>query len=175
MTPGQVMLYSEGFSGAKDLASKMVSLFLLSRQLLSQQQVRRRPLLSSLLSLSSLLLLCSKNRGWCLSCALLHSSLAQHYDWGLRAMKTCLNTGGKLVQELKQRGTTLTRELEYVFPPPPLAMHSTWSALHREGLSYRRGLPAKRSCVCVCEYFRCLQLLFVGSQCMICSLVVDQV
>ena len=33
------MLYSEGFSGAKDLASKMVSLFLLSRQLLSQQQV----------------------------------------------------------------------------------------------------------------------------------------
>jgi hypothetical protein len=36
----QVMLYAEGFSGAKDLASKMVSLFLLSRQLLSQQQVR---------------------------------------------------------------------------------------------------------------------------------------
>ena len=36
-------------------------------------------------------------------------------------MKTCLNTGGKLVQELKQRGTTLTRELEYVslHPPPP--------------------------------------------------------
>ncbi len=53
------MLYSEGFSGAKDLASKMVSLFLLSRQLLSQQQVRRRPLLLLLL----LWLLCSKNRG----------------------------------------------------------------------------------------------------------------
>lgn len=35
----QVMLYAEGFTGAKDLASKMVSLFLLSRQLLSQQQV----------------------------------------------------------------------------------------------------------------------------------------
>ena len=51
MTPGQVMLYSEGFSGAKDLASKMVSLFLLSRQLLSQQQVRRRPLLLLLLLL----------------------------------------------------------------------------------------------------------------------------
>ena len=28
-------------------------------------------------------------------------------------MKTCLNTGGKLVQEIKQRGTALTRELEY--------------------------------------------------------------
>jgi hypothetical protein len=56
----QVMLYSEGFSGAKDLASKMVSLFLLSRQLLSQQQVRLRPLR---LLLMSLLLLCSKNRG----------------------------------------------------------------------------------------------------------------
>ena len=60
MMPGQVMLYSEGFSGAKDLASKMVSLFLLSRQLLSQQQVRLRPLLSLLMSL---LLLCLKNRG----------------------------------------------------------------------------------------------------------------
>ncbi len=51
----EVMLYSEGFTGAKDLASKMVALFVLSRQLLSQQQ---------------------------------------HYDWGLRAMKTCLNTVG---------------------------------------------------------------------------------
>lgn len=58
------MLYSEGFSGAKDLASKMVSLFLLSRQLLSQQQVRRRPLLSLLLLLSSLLLLCSLEEPW---------------------------------------------------------------------------------------------------------------
>ena len=28
-------------------------------------------------------------------------------------MKTCLNTGGKLVQEIKQRGVTLTRDLEY--------------------------------------------------------------
>jgi hypothetical protein len=54
-------------------------------------------------------------------------------------MKTCLNTGGKLVQELKQRGTTLTRELEYVslHPPPILsfATHSTCSGFHGEGLS----------------------------------------
>jgi Hydrolytic ATP binding site of dynein motor region len=55
----QVILYSEGFSGAKELSGKIVSLFSLSRQLLSRQQ---------------------------------------HYDWGLRALKAVLNTGGKLIQ-----------------------------------------------------------------------------
>lgn len=55
----QVILSSEGFSGAKDLASKIVSMFTLSNQLLSTQQ---------------------------------------HYDWGLRALKAVLNTGGKLIQ-----------------------------------------------------------------------------
>lgn len=55
----QVILSSEGFSGAKDLASKIVSMFTLSKQLLSTQQ---------------------------------------HYDWGLRALKAVLNTGGKLIQ-----------------------------------------------------------------------------
>ena len=58
----QVILYSEGFAGAKDLASKIVSLFTLSKQLLSRQQ---------------------------------------HYDWGLRALKAALNTGGKLIQVQK--------------------------------------------------------------------------
>lgn len=57
--PKQVILSSEGFSGAKDLASKIVSMFTLSKQLLSTQQ---------------------------------------HYDWGLRALKAVLNTGGKLIQ-----------------------------------------------------------------------------
>ena len=28
----------------------------------------------------------------------------QHYDWGLRAMKTCLNTGGNLIQQAKVGG-----------------------------------------------------------------------
>ena len=103
----QVMLYAEGFSGAKDLASKMVSLFLLSRQLLSQQQVGRVWMHPPMLVLK-----------W-YNCAVVAETLTffcgawQHYDWGLRAMKTCLNTGGKLVQEIKQRGTALTRELEY--------------------------------------------------------------
>jgi Hydrolytic ATP binding site of dynein motor region len=59
MHNAQVILYSEGFAGAKDLASKIVSLFTLSKQLLSRQQ---------------------------------------HYDWGLRALKAALNTGGKLIQ-----------------------------------------------------------------------------
>ncbi|CAM9134653.1 unnamed protein product [Chrysoparadoxa australica] len=61
----EVILYSEGFGAAKDLASKVVSLFQLSKQLLSQQQ---------------------------------------HYDWGLRALKAVLNTGGKLIQKAKQAG-----------------------------------------------------------------------
>lgn len=54
-----MILSSEGFTGAKDLASKIVSMFTLSKQLLSRQQ---------------------------------------HYDWGLRALKAVLNTGGKLIQ-----------------------------------------------------------------------------
>ena len=61
----EVILYSEGFTGAKDLAGKIVSLFTLSKQLLSAQQ---------------------------------------HYDWGLRALKAVLNTGGKLVQIEKRDG-----------------------------------------------------------------------
>ncbi|CAM9184751.1 unnamed protein product, partial [Discosporangium mesarthrocarpum] len=60
----EVILYSEGFGDAKDLASKIVSLFNLSKQLLSRQQ---------------------------------------HYDWGLRALKAVLNTGGKLIQARKRQ------------------------------------------------------------------------
>ncbi|CAM9392956.1 unnamed protein product, partial [Phaeothamnion confervicola] len=59
----EVILYSEGFGEARDLASKVVSLFTLSRQLLSRQR---------------------------------------HYDWGLRALKAALNTGGKLIQAAKR-------------------------------------------------------------------------
>jgi len=36
----------------------------------------------------------------------------QHYDWGLRAMKTCLNTGGNLIQQAKQQGLELTEVTE---------------------------------------------------------------
>ncbi|CAM9131219.1 unnamed protein product, partial [Ectocarpus sp. 4 AP-2014] len=64
----EVILSSEGFSGAKDLASKIVSMFTLSKQLLSRQQ---------------------------------------HYDWGLRALKAVLNTGGKLIQAAKREGTAI--------------------------------------------------------------------
>ena len=51
----ETLLFSEGFKQAKKLSNKIVSLFKLCRQLLSDQQ---------------------------------------HYDWGLRALKTILNTGG---------------------------------------------------------------------------------
>ncbi len=59
----EVILYSEGFLMAKDLASKIVSLFTLSKELLSSQQ---------------------------------------HYDWGLRALKAVLNTGGKMIQQSRR-------------------------------------------------------------------------
>lgn len=50
----EVILYSEGFTQAKELGAKLVSIFLLSKQLLSPQQ---------------------------------------HYDWGLRPLKTILSSG----------------------------------------------------------------------------------
>ena len=65
----EVLLLSEGFMFAKDLSRKIVSLFTLSRQLLSIQQ---------------------------------------HYDWGLRALKTVLGIAGKqllLLGEAKAEAT----------------------------------------------------------------------
>ena len=55
----EVILYSEGYKNAKELGRKVVSLFSLSRELLSPQQ---------------------------------------HYDWGLRALKTVLRACGHLLQ-----------------------------------------------------------------------------
>eukprot|EP00753_Platysulcus_tardus_P014516 PLAT4386.4.p1 GENE.PLAT4386.4~~PLAT4386.4.p1 ORF type:complete len:4448 (-),score=2754.09 PLAT4386.4:79-13422(-) len=69
----EVILYAEGFSNARDLGHKMVSLYSLSTQLLTPQQ---------------------------------------HYDWGLRAMKAVLNTGGKLITASKEAGIDVTAELE---------------------------------------------------------------
>jgi dynein heavy chain 2 len=70
----EVSLVTEGFTQSKDLASKIVSLFTLSRQLLSAQQ---------------------------------------HYDWGLRALKAVLNSGGRLIQSYKVSGLKVTEEMEY--------------------------------------------------------------
>lgn len=69
----ETMLFSEGFKHAKKLATKVVSLFRLMRQLLSAQQ---------------------------------------HYDWGLRALKTILNTGGQLIQNELRKGLKLNYENE---------------------------------------------------------------
>jgi dynein heavy chain 2 len=66
----ETLLFSEGFKHAKQLAAKIVSLFRLTKQLLSAQQ---------------------------------------HYDWGLRALKTVLNTGGQLIQRELKKG----RKLDY--------------------------------------------------------------
>ena len=59
----RVELYAEGFAHGQSLANKVVTLFSLSKQLLSKQQ---------------------------------------HYDWGLRALKTILVTGGRLIQACKK-------------------------------------------------------------------------
>ena len=72
----EVMLYSEGFQHAKALATKLVAVFQLSKQLLSTQQ---------------------------------------HYDWGLRALKTILTSGGQLISDEKRRqggAAQITPELE---------------------------------------------------------------
>jgi len=59
----EVLLVSEGFKHAKVLARKLVTLFSLSRELLSQQQ---------------------------------------HYDWGLRALKTSLGIAGRELREVRK-------------------------------------------------------------------------
>lgn len=69
----EVNMITEGFTQAKDLASKIVSLFKLSKQLLSAQQ---------------------------------------HYDWGLRALKAVLNSGGRLIQERKRSAEEFTPHME---------------------------------------------------------------
>jgi energy-coupling factor transporter ATP-binding protein EcfA2 len=65
----EVILQSEGFVHARDLAAKLVSVFTLSRQLLSAQQ---------------------------------------HYDWGLRALKTVLRVGGAQIQAARAAGRDVT-------------------------------------------------------------------
>lgn len=64
----EVLLLSEGFITAKDLARKLIALFMLSRELLSPQQ---------------------------------------HYDWGLRALKTSLGIAGRELREARKAGTEL--------------------------------------------------------------------
>jgi dynein heavy chain 2 len=69
----EVLLYSEGFLTARKLSKKIVSVFVLSKQLLSAQQ---------------------------------------HYDWGLRALKTILVVGGQLIQKVFEQGSAHIDEKE---------------------------------------------------------------
>ena len=69
----EILLFAEGFKNAKKLAQKIVSLFLLCKQLLSYQQ---------------------------------------HYDWGLRALKTILTVGGELIQEAKRSSSPIDSKIE---------------------------------------------------------------
>ena len=73
----EVILYSEGFKDAKSLGRKLVSLFNLSRQLLSLQQ---------------------------------------HYDWGLRALKTVLKSCGSLLHQSKKQAIQIdnSKEMEII-------------------------------------------------------------
>lgn len=71
----EVLLYSEGFKHARELAEKVITIFTLSRQLLSPQQ---------------------------------------HYDWGLRALKTILTVAGQIIQEERKLnpGKEVTETIE---------------------------------------------------------------
>ena len=69
----QILLFAEGFRYAKELSQKVVSLFSLCKQLLSNQQ---------------------------------------HYDWGLRALKTVLTVGGQLIQAEKKAEKKLDDKAE---------------------------------------------------------------
>ena len=71
----EVSLLAEGFKNARDLGHKVVSIFMLSRQLLSSQQ---------------------------------------HYDWGLRALKTVLRGAGGLIKGEKEASgeTTVSPAVE---------------------------------------------------------------
>ncbi|CAD8135851.1 unnamed protein product [Paramecium octaurelia] len=69
----EVLLYSEGFKNAKILAEKIITIFTLSRQLLSPQQ---------------------------------------HYDWGLRALKTILTVAGQIIQEERKQGIEINETIE---------------------------------------------------------------
>lgn len=69
----EVLLYAEGFKNAKILAEKIMTIFKLSRQLLSPQQ---------------------------------------HYDWGLRALKTILTVAGEIIQQERKKGVSDEMESE---------------------------------------------------------------
>lgn len=69
----EFLLFSEGYSSAKKLAKKVVTVFTLSRQLLSPQQ---------------------------------------HYDWGLRALKTILVVAGQLIQKSFESGEQVNEKKE---------------------------------------------------------------
>ena len=69
----EVILYSEGFKDAINLGKKLVSLFNLSRELLSLQQ---------------------------------------HYDWGLRALKTVLKSCGSLLHTIKKQNQQIDINLK---------------------------------------------------------------
>lgn len=73
----EVILYSEGFKDARNLGRKLVSLFNLSRELLSSQQ---------------------------------------HYDWGLRALKTVLKSCGSLLHSMKKQNMQIdaVKEMEVI-------------------------------------------------------------
>lgn len=69
----EFLLFSEGYVSAKKLARKIVTIFTLSKQLLSPQQ---------------------------------------HYDWGLRALKTILVVAGQLLQQEFEQGTAVSEQKE---------------------------------------------------------------
>jgi len=97
----EVLMFSEGFKEAKTLATKIVSLFRLCRQLLSPQQ---------------------------------------HYDWGLRALKTILNTGGQLLQTELKGGKKLNYEQEALVLIKSIRINTMSKMTYADGQKFERLL-----------------------------------
>ena len=88
----QVILYSEGFVAAKELASKIVSLFTLSSQLLSRQQVLIVTLLKALHKYSSTVSYC---------CSVLNTWIyITHVTTSHSQQSTALKTTGMTLEQV---------------------------------------------------------------------------
>ncbi|EFC42807.1 cytoplasmic dynein [Naegleria gruberi] len=93
----EVILLSEGFEHAKFLGKKIVSVFQLSKQLLSSQQ---------------------------------------HYDWGLRSLKTILNIGGSQIRQSKKHGASLSKEAEAQIVIKALRVNTLSKLTHKDAVLF---------------------------------------
>ncbi|KAG2385509.1 hypothetical protein C9374_003324 [Naegleria lovaniensis] len=93
----EVILLSEGFQHAKYLGTKIVSVFQLSKQLLSTQQ---------------------------------------HYDWGLRSLKTILNIGGSQIRQARKHTENISKEAEAQIVIKALRVNTLSKLTHKDAVLF---------------------------------------